>query len=410
MSAILSLLLFVGAWAAWVYVKHKVQDVRTTRKEHRRIRAVGRAKTRRPPTQRVLSLLPAAWVQRIFAWKQRKPRPYAVVAKTGPLGRPVRVNPAQHILAVGMTGSGKSSTLRVLAAWALLRPDWTVEAWDGKWGASAAPYRGRARILADLDAIIDRLHDLVTRELPARALLVDRPHLAVILDETRLIRMLPDAALKDLITAIETGRELGVHFWFGVQDPKTDVIPSAVRDQFTLKLAHRLQNSEAAQVVFKDATASGWTPHLLSGPGQLYVWEALRRPVVSYGLWLSPAGLTALDAAGPLSVLTPPVTLAKAGVGACVRQGSAGQAGAHTPTRTPARPLTDAQALALSALGEADALTAAQLARELGTDRFRARDVLNQLTAKGLVARTETGAYALTTAADAVGAHTDEED
>lgn len=397
MSAILSLVALAVLVGGFVYGKHKVQDWRTTRREHRRLRAVGRAKTRRPPTQRALSVLPASWVQRLFAWKPpRRPRALVTVARTGPFGRPVRVNPAQHILAVGMTGSGKSSTLRVLAAWALLRPDWTVEAWDGKWGASAAPYRGRARVLADLDAIVDRLHDLVTRELPARARLVDRPHLAIVLDETRLVRMLPEAALKDLITAIETGRELGVHFWFGVQDPKTDVIPSAVRDQFTLKLAHRLQNSEAAQVVFKDAVASGWTPHLLSAPGQLYVWEALRRPVVSYGLWLSPAALAALDAAGPVSVLTPPVTLAKASARPSVRPGSAGQAALRTPGRT-ADALTARQAEALAALDLAGPLGPAALARELGVTRNRAGDVLAQLTARGLITRTPDGTYALAT-------------
>ncbi|MGW2565801.1 MarR family transcriptional regulator [Streptomyces sp. NPDC001537] len=383
----------LAAVVAYFRIKSRYEAWRITRRERAKLRALGAARVHRPLSQRAVSLLPGSAVRRLFRWRPERIRPTVRVARRGLLGGGIRIRPDQHILAVGMTGSGKSSTLRVLAAYALRHPRWTVEVWDGKWNVAGRLYRSKARVLSELDEIEERLYDLVTRELPLRAQQLDPPHLALILDETRLIRQLSEAGLKRLITVVETGRELGVHVWFGLQDPKADVLPTAIRDQFSCKLAHRVQTAEASHVVFKDAVGAGWAPHLLSGPGQVLVWEALRRPRVAYALWLAERELAELAVNGPVVApeFVPVVDLAKASARPSVRE----ETPRHAPTRTPGRTadaLTDRQAQALAALDVAGRpLGAADLGRELGIDRNRAHDVLTQLRRRGLVTQAADG-------------------
>ncbi|WP_432019194.1 helix-turn-helix domain-containing protein [Streptomyces sp. 1222.5] len=382
------------AVALFFYLRHRWRAWQITRRERVKLRALGEARVHRPVSQRILSALPGSAIRRLFRWRPERIRPTVRVARRGLLGGSIRIRPDQHILAVGMTGSGKSSTLRVLASYAIRHPRWTLEVWDGKWGVAGRLYRGKARVLTDLDEIEARLADLVHRELPLRAQELDPAHLALVLDETRLIRQLSEAGLRRLITVVETGRELGVHVWFGLQDPKAEVLPTAIRDQFSCKLAHRVQTAEAAHVVFKDAVAAGWAPHLLSGPGQVLVWEALRRPRVAYALWLAERELAALPLVGP--VVRPefeaaPVALVKASDRPSVRAEIPAQAPARTPGRT-ADALTDRQAQALMVLDVAEGpMGAADLARELGIERNRAHEVLAQLRRRGLIAQAADG-------------------
>ncbi len=390
----MSLLLVAVVVGAFLYARHRFRMWRITRTERTKIRALGEAKVHRPMSQRIVSVLPGSTVRRIMRWTpDRRIRPTVRIARRGLSGGSVRIRPDQHILAVGMTGSGKSSTLRVLAAYAFRHPRWNVEVWDGKWGVAGRLYAGKARVETELDEIEERLADLVTRELPLRAKELDPTHLALILDETRLIRQLSDAGLRRLITVVETGRELGVHVWFGLQDPKADVLPTAIRDQFSCKVAHRVQTAEASHVVFKDAVGAGWAPHLLSGPGQVLVWEALRRPRVAYGLWLSERVLADIDPHGPVVApeFAPVVDLAKASDRPSDRNETPRQAPTRTPGRTPDA-LTDRQAQALAALDMAACpLGPAAVGRELGIDRNRAAEVLKQLAARGLVRSTPGG-------------------
>ncbi len=388
-------LILVGlAVGLFFWLRHRFRMWRITRAERAKLRALGEAKVHRPVSQRIMSVLPGSAIRRIMRWNpDRRIRDTVRIARRGLLAGSIRIRPDQHILAVGMTGSGKSSTLRVLAAYAIRHPRWTVEVWDGKWGVAGRLYQGRARVLITLEEIEERLADLVSRELPLRAQELNPTHLALILDETRLIRQLSDAGLRRLITVVETGRELGIHVWFGLQDPKADVLPTAIRDQFSCKLAHRVQTAEASHVVFKDAVGAGWAPHLLSGPGQLLVWEALRRPRVAYGLWLAERVLADMDPYGPVVApeFAPVVDLGKASGRPSVRDETPRQAPDRTPGRT-ADALTPRQAQALAALDVAGCpMGPAALGRELGIDRNRAHDVLKQLSVRGLVAQAPDG-------------------
>jgi hypothetical protein len=321
----------------------------------------------------------------MFRWKpEKRIRNKVRIARRGFRGRYVRIRPDQHIMIVGMTGSGKSSTLRVLGAWALLAPGWYLEAFDGKWGASVVAYEGKARVHITIDAIEARLRDLVERELPLRARRLREDgrvsHLAIIMDESRLLNELTSEALRNLVTLIQTGRELGVHCWFGLQDPKADSIPTAIRDQFTCKIVHMLQNQDAAQVALKELVAGGWHPHKLMRSGQVLVWEPVRKPRVLFGLWLTVGRLASLQGlTGPLSApeLDVPVSLVKASV------------------RPVGNALTERQAAAVMVLAEGGAMGPAALAAELGLERNRAHDVLKQLVAKGFATTTEEGIYTL---------------
>ncbi|MFI8529051.1 hypothetical protein ACIGMX_02190 [Streptomyces aquilus] len=394
-------LCLAAAAGAWFFLRYRWRLWKATREARRAIVAGQAAKereaARRTLTQRLHAVLPEAALARLFRWKpERRTRPTVRIARRGFLGRFERIRPDQHIMVVGFTGSGKSSALRVLAAWALANSSWALEAWDGKWGASVRAYRGKCPVLDTMDAIESRLRDLVARELPARALMAEPPHLAIIMDESRLLNELSAAGMRDLVTVIQTGRELGVHLWFGLQDPKTDSVPSEIRDQFSAKLVHQLQTREAAQVALKELVAAGWAPHRLMRSGQMLIWtpvRAMSAPRVVYGLWLSAGRLAGLERRGPYAApeFTRPVVLVKASARPSVRREGAG----HEPIRTPGRTadaLTSRQIQALTALDVAGCpMGAADLARELGIERNRAHDVLTQLRRRGLVAQTPDG-------------------
>ncbi|MGI5374910.1 hypothetical protein ACQEV2_11805 [Streptomyces sp. CA-251387] len=314
-------LCLAAAAGAWFYLRYRYRLWKATRDARRAIVAGQAAKereaARRTLAQRLHAVLPDAALARLFRWTpDSRIRPTVRIARRGFLGRYERIRPDQHIMVVGFTGSGKSSALRVLAAWALSNSSWSLEAWDGKWGASVRAYRGKAPVLDTMEAIEARLRDLVTRELPARALMAEPPHLAIIMDESRLLNMLSAAGMRDLVTVIQTGRELGVHLWFGLQDPKTDSVPSEIRDQFSAKLVHQLQTEEAARVALKELVAAGWAPHRLMRSGQMLIWtpvRAMSAPRVVYGLWLSAGRLAALERQGPYTApeFAPPVDLHK---------------------------------------------------------------------------------------------------
>jgi hypothetical protein len=392
------------AYLGYRHMKNRAVIRMETRKAKRSMvvheMAKNSVKARRPVRQVIHTHAPDSVVFRMFRWKpEKRIRNKVRIARRGFRGRYVRIRPDQHIMIVGMTGSGKSSTLRVLGAWALLAPGWYLEAFDGKWGASVVAYEGKARVHITIDAIEARLRDLVERELPLRARRLREDgrvsHLAIIMDESRLLNELTSEALRNLVTLIQTGRELGVHCWFGLQDPKADSIPTAIRDQFTCKIVHMLQNQDAAQVALKELVAGGWHPHKLMRSGQVLVWEPVRKPRVLFGLWLTVGRLASLQGlTGPLSApeLDVPVSLVKASVRPV---GNAPDLGNRTRTDGRTDALTERQAAAVMVLAEGGAMGPAALAAELGLERNRAHDVLKQLVAKGFATTTEEGIYTL---------------
>jgi hypothetical protein len=393
-SILLVAILAGGGW----WTKHKLtiwyQSLPKRRALASTERASAKEENKRSAVLRIHTHLPDRIIRRMFRWTPESgKRPDVRIAKRGFL-RAERVRPDQHIVAIGMTGSGKSSTLRVLGAWALRQEGWFLEAWDAKWGASVKAYKGKCPVLTDIPAIEARLRDLVDRELPLRAAVPTVTHLAIILDESRLLNSLSAAGMADLITVIQTGRELGVHLWFGIQDPKTDSVPSELRDQFSAKLVHMLQTQEAAQVALKELVTAGWHPHKLMRSGQLLVWTPVKgqKPGrVCFGLWLSEADLFAVERKGPFTDprFAPVVSLVKT---------TDRPSAARAPIGN-ARPVgrTDRQESALTVLNALGPLKPAALAKELDVDRRRAAEVLDQLAARQDALKLEDGRYALNT-------------
>ncbi|GAA4016089.1 helix-turn-helix domain-containing protein [Streptomyces plumbiresistens] len=389
-------LCLAAAAGAWFYLRYRLRLWKATRDARRAIVAGQAAKereaARRTPTQRLHAVLPDAALARLFRWTpEGRIRPTVRIARRGLFGRYERIRPDQHIMVVGFTGSGKSSALRVLAAWALSNSCWSLEAWDGKWGASVRAYRGKCPVLDTMDAIEARLADLVARELPARALMAEPPHLAIIMDESRLLNELSAAGMRDLVTVIQTGRELGVHLWFGLQDPKTDSVPSEIRDQFSAKLVHQLQTREAAQVALKELVAAGWAPHRLMRSGQMLIWtpvRAMSAPRVVYGLWLSAGRLAALERQGPYVApeFAPPVDLHK-GVAPVAHAFDLGGPAQHA-TRN-ARTDEFAEAIERALLGGPAGVR--EIARATGRNPGSVHRKITQLAARGQVEATPDG-------------------
>ncbi|MFJ5266184.1 hypothetical protein ACIQAC_37560 [Streptomyces sp. NPDC088387] len=399
-------LLGLTVWA-WFRAKGKVREHKAIRDARRAIQAGKTAKqqeeARRPLVQRILTAVPDPVRIRMFAWRpDPRIRPTVRIARRGPFGRFERIDPAQHVMVVGLTGSGKSSTLRVLAAWALSNPRWSLEAWDGKWGASVRAYRHKVPVLDTMDAIEARLSDLVTRELPARALMAEPPHLAIIMDESRLLNMLSASGMRNLVTVIQTGRELGVHLWFGLQDPKTDSVPSEIRDQFSCKIVHQLQTREAAQVALKELVAAGWAPHRLARSGQMLIWTPVRAmspPRVVYGLWLSTGQLAALERQGPYAApeFARPVSLVKASARVAVAPVAHASDLVGRTQHATRNGRTDefAEAVERALLGGSAGVR--EIARSTGRNPGSVHRKIQQLTARGQVEATADG-FALTAA------------
>jgi hypothetical protein len=306
---------------------------------------------------------------------------------------------------VGRTQSGKSSTLRILGAWALAHPNWDVIAMDGKHGASVAGYRGHAVVLDTMEAIEDKLRHLVGHDFPLLGKSTKRRHTALIIDESRVFNDLSPQGLADLVSVMQMGHELGVHVWAGMQDFKTSSVPSEIRSQFACKIGHSVTSEPDSHLIYKELATAGWRPDRLTAPGQVLVWEPGRRiPHVRFGLWLPAPALASMRFPVNLCKALRPRTAA---LPAPVRpsdrtDGIAGQTpamtsdGRRTPPDARAPKLTDRQAEALAALDVMGTLGPAALGVQLGIDRKRAHEVLVQLSALCLVAPTGDGTYALT--------------
>ena len=395
------LLMLAALCVGFLWVRYRVGVWQASRPERRRLAAHAQAKAaderKRPLTQKIHTHLPDRIVRRILRWhpdRIRIPRRTVRIARTGLVaGRSVRINPAQHIAAVGTTGSGKTSVLRILSAWALQRPDWQVIALDGKWGASAAPYRRHVRVIDDLAGIEAFLIDLVEREFPARGRMTGRPHMALVVDESRVFNSLSPRGLSALTTVMQTGRELGVHVWCGLQDFKVTSVPSEIRMLFTCKIAGLVPTAEDATLIFKELAAAGWRPDRLERAGQFLVWEPHRRqPSVCFGLWMSEGALTgAANRVCLTKVPALPLPVAVAQARTPLTRENTGA----TATATP-RPDDFADAIERALLDGPAGPRA--LARAVDRNPGTVARKLAAMSERGVIERTPDGTYALTTA------------
>ncbi|MFG2373713.1 helix-turn-helix domain-containing protein [Streptomyces sp. NPDC048504] len=318
------------------------------------------------------------------------------LARRGPLGRRERIRLTQHILLAGQTGSGKSSTQRVIAAHVLQAPDACLEVWDLKRISALRDYRGRARTCVTAAEVSARLRDLVGREFTERAdrLIAgeDVPYLVVLVDEAAtLLRELDAYAQRDFFGAVEMGRELRVFFVLAVQHPLALTIPTQLRSQLACVISHRLKSAKESEVVFPGLGSAGWAPHLLGGPGTCLVWEHDRSPRTLYGLWLSPGRFRGLRVHGQVTALGAPVSLDKRVAPVAVARPDTRLTSHSAPATATRNTRTDAftEEIERALLGGPAGVR--EVARATGRNPGSVHRKIRQLAVRGLVEETPDG-------------------
>jgi hypothetical protein len=202
-------------------------------------------------------------------------------------GEWTEVDLQQRILVIGASGSGKSSTQRVLAAAVILAEDADLEVWDLKQGTESQHYEGKAILritnAADCKARIKHLREV---EIPRRAALMQklgtstwptstrhRDRIVMVDEGAALIRELDDEERDELFTFLEQARAYGIYLWWATQFPKSTNLPTELRSQMSCVIALKMRRGSESRVVFEELTKEGWTPHRLPGKGWLMVLD-----------------------------------------------------------------------------------------------------------------------------------------
>lgn len=172
-----------------------------------------------------------------------------------------------HVLLSGVTGGGKTSTVRYLCR-ALLAGGFRLACLDGKSSGVFLPLRGRDGIVGVADTrrqwtrltqVVEHQRAEFNQQLVAyRAGKTDTPpqpvHIAIVVDE---LVDIADACGNDVIGPLSRiarmGREAGVVIVASVLRPDVaDSIPSLVRDQLTARLLLGHPSQQAARMMFGD--------------------------------------------------------------------------------------------------------------------------------------------------------------
>lgn len=245
-------------------------------------------------------------------------------------GDPVEVSLKQRVGVFGTSGSGKSCVQRLIGAHVAAAIDAELDVWDFKHGVEAQHYAGKAHRVTSIDAAVSRLDWLLDTEFPRRAAKMKArgvsewvetpwdPALVVMIDEgNALVRGFGEwreeaeeeggkqgakgAPLKQLFTAVEQGRALGVYWVWATQYPKAASLPTEIRSQLNATVCMKLRTDGEARVVFGDDDVSaGWAPQDLYGPGWLLVQDDTHtEPVDAKAVWLSVDSFRALSASVP---------------------------------------------------------------------------------------------------------------
>jgi len=344
----------------------------------RRLRRAERARQRAANPPRYARRA-SVWVAhkvfaRRFVWRAPTGRvgPRAPVARRG-LWRTVRINIGQHLLIAGLTGSGKSSTMRTLSAHAL-RLGWQLVLVDLKPDQPEGEiYGGKAKVISSPAGLVDLVRDLLAD--PAR----DGSHLVIAVDETSsLIRALSPKQFDDLCSLIDIARVYKIHFWFGCQHPSRSTLPSEIQANVQSIICHRVRSKIESDVIFHDAD---WAPHQLTGPGACFVQEGKSRPRKLRALWLSPERFAALPG-GPQVPLSGPVPAPVT---------ASPPISVPPPVEAVPAPLTDNQQLCCLALEMAGRpLAAKDVVEATALPQPRVSDALRALTGKAVVTKSDT--------------------
>lgn len=222
------------------------------------------------------------------------------------LGMPVA---GMHSLVAGMTGAGKSTTLRALLAGASYEPDVAIVGIDPKRGTEFAGWRPRATAIARtpeesadvLEAVValmlERYDRLAGEQVTEWTVTPESPALLVAVDELAELLDCGDKTLEDrcgraLRSLLRMGRAAGVSVAAATQRPSSESIPTDIRDSFGFRVGHALMSIEATKMVFGAAAESAPCHTLPVGPdhaGRAFVLrEGERAPLYAWTLFVPP--------------------------------------------------------------------------------------------------------------------------
>lgn len=231
---------------------------------------------------------------------------------SGSLGLPIA---GEHSLVTGVTGSGKSTTIRVAVAGAAYDPDCALVMCDPKRGAEFGPWTPRAARVARTPAeCADALLEVVALMEARYELLADEgrqtwrigtdgPGVLVVVDELRVLfrggsdrnaNQRAEDALSDLLMM---GRAAGIAVLAGTQRPSADSLDLSMRDQFGVRVAHRLGSIESVRMVFPDladAAPAHRLPEGIEHAGRCYVMTDGANPVPAWTMWLDGSQVPAI--------------------------------------------------------------------------------------------------------------------
>ncbi|WP_030607681.1 hypothetical protein [Streptomyces fulvoviolaceus] len=370
----ISILFVVALIALTMWAKHAVSV--------RKIRKAERARVRALNPNRYGRRLSVWALHKVFARRFLWQEPTAPVTMRTPvriarrgLWLTVKIRIDRHAVVAGLTGSGKSSTMRVMSAHAL-KSGAGLEIWDLKpGGPEAAVYAGKARCITSPDGLVSRIRELLAD--PAR----DGSELVIIVDETSsVVRNLTTKQFEELCSLVDMARIFKIRLWFGIQHPSRVNLPSEIQANIDLTLAHRVHSRIESDVVFP--SLPDWMPHELIGAGALLIHAAKRKPHKLSAFWLSPERFVALPDAplgypepdsGPVTAPVPAITLSKLPEAA--------------PVPKPV-PLSDNQQLVCLALEIAERpMEAKEVIDATGLPQNRVSDALKALVGKGVLVK-----------------------
>lgn len=230
-------------------------------------------------------------------------------------GEDIHITAKRRIGIFGTSGAGKSCTYRLIAAHVIQAVDADLEVWDMKFGLESQHFEGKAHRVTTVQDAVGRVKWLMEDEYPRRASLMrewrtstwdeTREHKArvIILDEgDEVVNGFKTTDFKTLASAIKMGRALGVYFVWATQYPKAENLPTEIRSQLDCRISLLLLSSEESRVVYKDEVDDGWAPHLLIGPGWMFIKDTDHRaPEESKALWLDKDTISSIPLSGTVS-------------------------------------------------------------------------------------------------------------
>ncbi|MFJ5954978.1 FtsK/SpoIIIE domain-containing protein [Paenarthrobacter sp. NPDC092416] len=221
-------------------------------------------------------------------------------AKGGPLTFDLRLD-GPHLLVAGTTGSGKSELLRTLVTSLALShsPDTiTFMFIDFKGGSGLQPLAGLPhcvgfltdlgshqldRALVSLRGEVRRREEIFAASGSADLASYRRsstpsdeviPHLALVIDEFRMLVDEAPAALRELMRLAAIGRSLGIHLIMATQRPQ-GALTADIRANVTSSIALRVQTEMESMDIINSKAAAAIA---VDTPGRAYLARASNRP------------------------------------------------------------------------------------------------------------------------------------